>query len=254
MLYRFSGGPDGAYPQHGDLTFDQAGNIYGTTSNGGQPSCDCGVVFELSRSGAGWTESVLYTPGSPPYSGVIFDGTGNLYGTTLNYVYELTPTQSGWTQTTLHTFGGQGDGALAYGGLVFDQQGNVYGTTETNSSNNGGTVYELQQSGGNWTETVLRSVAIGPTDTPTMDASGDLYATLGGLNGPNFGAVFKLTPGGNGWTFTDLFDFTGAPFTDGFSPVGGVVLDSAGNLYGTTFEGGDENCGEGCGVVWEITP
>jgi len=253
VLYRFTGGRDGAYPQYGDLAFDAAGNIYGTTSNGG---IGAGVVFEISRSGAGWTESVLYafSGGDGPYSGVIFDSAGNLYGTTLGTVYELTPSGSGWTETTLHTFGGEGDGAQAYGGLIFDQQGNLYGTTFNDGENNAGTVYELQQSGGHWTQTVLKFVAIGPTDTPTMDASGDLYATLGGLNSPNFGAVFELSPGGNGWTFTDLFDFTGAPFADGFSPIGGVVLDSGRNVYGTTFLGGDMNCGEGCGVVWEITP
>jgi uncharacterized repeat protein (TIGR03803 family) len=254
VLYRFTGGSDGAHPQYGDLAFDADGNIYGTTSNSDNR---CGVVFKLSRSGGGWTESVLYSfggaSGCNPYSGVIFDSAGNLYGTTLSTVYELSPSGSGWTETTLHTFEGQDDGTEAYGGLIFDQQGNLYGTTFNDGQDNAGTVYELQPSGGNWTETVLRYVEPGPTDTPTLDGAGNLYATLGG-DGPSFGEVFRLTRGSNGWTYRDLFDFSGGQFTDGFTPFGGAVLDTSGNLYGTTSQGGDENCGEGCGVVWEITP
>ncbi len=263
VLYRFTGGSDAAYPGYGDLTFDAAGNIYGTTTSGGTGECrgygpGCGVVFKLSRSGGGWTESVLHalnglTDGAYPFSGVIFDSAGNLYGTTLGNVYELAHSGSVWTETVLYTFRGQGDGTLAYGGLIFDQQGNLYGTTYEGGGPNGGSaVYELQHAGGNWTYQLLAALGTGATDTPTMDASGNLYGTIGGEFGPNFGLVFKLSPGSNGWTYTYLFDFGGAPFGDGFSPVGGVVLDASGNLYGTTFEGGDPNCGEGCGVVWEV--
>lgn len=251
VLYRFAGGSDGAYPGYGDLTFDAAGNIYGTTSAGGGGCGNegCGTVFELSRSGSGWTESVLYsfaggTAGSEPYFGVIFDGFGNLIGTTTvsAAIYELTPSASGWTETTLHNFSGGDSG----NGLV-DRQGTLYGTTLN------GTVYELVLNGGRWNYELLYA-GIEPAlyATPAFDASGNLYGTAGG--GVNFGVVFELTPGSNGWTYTDLFDFSGEQFSDGFAPVGGVVLDNSGNLYGTTELGGDENCGEGCGVVWEITP
>lgn len=261
VLYRFTGGSDGAYPQFGDLNFDATGNIYGTTSNGGSSNCNqgCGVVFKLSRSGSGWTESVLHaftgTDGVNPYAGVIFDGAGNLYGTTLTTVYELMPSGSGWTETTQYTFRGQGDGETAYGGLIFDQQGNLYGTTYEGGGQNGGsTVYELQHTVGRWTHEVLAVTGAGATDTPTMDAMGHLYATYGGPFFANFGSIFEVSPGNGGWTYTDLFDFGGNRLEDGFGPAGGVVLDASGNLYGTTFDGGDENCGEGCGVVWELTP
>jgi uncharacterized repeat protein (TIGR03803 family) len=152
----------------------------------------------------------------------------------------------------LYNFGESGTGANPFGGLIFDTQGNLYGTTSDGGGNDGsGTVFELQPSGGNWTYQVLAYAGDGPTDTPTMDTSGNLYGTVG-LD--NFGNVFKLTPGRDGWTYTDLFDFSAGNFADGFSPVGGVVLDADGNIYGTTALGGSESCGEGCGIVWEITP
>ncbi len=271
VLYRFTGGTDGRYPQYGDLTFDAAGNLYGTTAYGGDPSCNrsgggCGVVFELSRSGGGWTESVLYAfPGAPesgaePFSGVTFDSAGNLFGTTFlvdSTVYELSPSGSGWTQTILHTLSGD-DGAYPIGGVAFDQQGNLYGTTDY-GGNGIGTVFQLQPANGNWNFNLLYNwgggPGPGPTDTPTLDAAGNVYGTTsGGITG--FGGVFKLTPGANGWTYTDLYDFGDPHLSDGFTPLGGVVLDGNGNLYGTTSEGGNFNppCGEGCGVVWEMTP
>jgi len=270
VLYRFTGGADGE-PIYGDLTFDAAGNIYGTASGGGG-GCSlyggCGVVFKLSRSGGGWIENVLYRfvdgIGQTPTSGVIFDSAGNLYGTLLyggthgrGTVYELTPSGPGWKQTTLYSFGAAPDGGNPYGGLVFDQQGNLYGTTFDGGAGNGGTVYQLQPMGGNWTYTTLYSLPEnqGAYDGPTMDSSGNLYATtVGGGNG--LGNVFELSPGANGWIPTDLHDFSFQHLEQGYFPVGGVVLDAHGNLYGTTASGGNmgPGCGEGCGVVWEITP
>ncbi len=252
VLYRFTGGTDGGEPGYGDLAFDAAGNIYGTTSYGGT-GCHayggCGVVFELSRSGGNWTESVLYrftggSDGFSPFSGVTFDRAGNLYGTTTlggsgegGTVYRLVPSSSGWTETTLHSFGASGDGALPYGGLIIDKQGNLYGTTFYN-----GVVYELQSLGGNWTYNILYVLGDqGPYDAPTMDAAGNLYGTTFG--GGFVGSVFELTPGAQGWTYTDLHDFNGR---DGIEPVGGVVLDATGNIYGTT--------SYDFGEVWELTP
>lgn len=268
VLYRFLGGSDGANPQYGDLTFDAAGNIYGTTSSGGggcTAYAGCGVVFKLTSSGGQWTESVLYAfengNGQTPFSGVIFDSAGNLYGTALyggtqdqGTVYELTQSGSGWTETTLHNFGPAPDGANPFGGLAIDQHGNLYGTTSDGGTGSSGTVYELQPAGGNWIYITLYSFSGfgGSRDTPTLDASGNLYATVydGGDNG--FGNVFKVSPGPGGRTYTDLHDFN---FTEGYSPLGGVVLDSNGNLYGTTqLGGGIPSCGIGCGVIWEITP
>ena len=139
-----------------------------------------------------------------------------------------------------------------YGGIAFDQQGNLYGTTFTGAGG-GGTVYELQPTGGSWTHNTIYSLAgfQGPFDSPTLDASGNLYATSTG-GGTGLGNIFELSPGAGGWTYTDLFDFQDP--SQGAFPQGTVVLDGNGNLYGTTFDGGQYSCGAGCGVVWEITP
>jgi uncharacterized repeat protein (TIGR03803 family) len=220
-------------------------------------------TFQLSKSGEGWTESVLYafSEGKArdfPVSGVTFDSAGNLYGTLSSggahgqgSVYELTPSASGWTQTTLHSFGQGEDGGDPFASLTVDQQGNLYGTTSDN-----GSVYELRRSGGNWSYRVLQGVPLGPYDAPTFDAF-IISMRRRQVRAP-ISATFSSWPrGAGGWTYTDLYDFfSSGNFNDGFFPLGGVVLDSNGNLYGTSFEGGSMNppCGEGCGVVWEITP
>jgi hypothetical protein len=270
VLYRFAGGAFGANPGYGDLAFDAAGNIYGTTMFGGgeggncDPYNNCGVVFKLSRSGESWAESVLYSfsqtgnEGSIPEAGVILDSAGNLYGTTLlggaeagGTAYQMSQSGSGWTLTVLHNFGGMNDGDQPFGGLILDQHGNLYGTTIFGPSNQtGGTVFELQPSGGSWTYSIIMSIpgsdsTIGPEDALTMDAAGNLYAT-NYSSSRGYGSVFKLTPSGGSWIYTDLHDFNG---NDGAYPSGSVVLDAHGNLYGTT-----SNFEDGWGEIWEITP
>ncbi|MGA2905233.1 MAG: choice-of-anchor tandem repeat GloVer-containing protein [Candidatus Korobacteraceae bacterium] len=152
VIYRFQGGSDGANPGFGDLVFDASGNIYGTTQNGG--ALGEGTVFELTPSGSGWTENVLYTfgggsDGAYPEAGVVLGSAGNLYGTTLmggygyGTVFELTPSASGWTETILHNFQGGSDGSYPMGGVT---QGIYYGTVGTTSqagTNGGGTVFVL---------------------------------------------------------------------------------------------------------------
>ncbi len=271
VLYSFTGGDDGRYPEYGDLVFDQAGNLYGTTVAGG--SHGAGVVYELTPSGGGWTESVLYNfaggtnDGGVPYSGVIFDKAGNLYGTTtvggvghnLGTVYQLTPSGSGWTEKILYSFQGGNDGYDPYGGLIFDSSGNLYGTTSIGGQpGSDGTVFMLAPSNGNWNFTLLWSLTGiynygGPYSSLTMDAAGNLYGTTYTDGLYNHGSVFKLTPSGGGWTYTDLHDFCsegGSGCTDGDYPIGGVALDASGNLYGTAYGAGKY----GGGVVWEITP
>jgi uncharacterized repeat protein (TIGR03803 family) len=257
VLYRFQGGSDGLSPQYGDLAFDSAGNVYGTTIGGGLDSCDgstCGVVFKLTRSGSSWTESVLYpftggNDGGNPFSGVIFDGSGNLYGSAyeggdlgLGTVYELSPAGSGWTQKTLTDFSEGVGSPLA--GLTFDSHGNLFGTGFV-----GGTVYELQPSGGNWNFSQLEyfNGFDGPFGSLTFDGAGNIYGTNATGGAFDQGFVFKLTPSGGGWNFTDLYDFTDG--NDGGFPISNVVLDSSGNLYGTAYFGTD-----GEGVIWQITP
>lgn len=255
VIHSFAGGEDGSQPQYGDLVFDAAGNVYGTTSAGGAGSC--GTVFKLSRSGGSWTESILYslnaaTDGCVPYAGVTLDSAGNLYGTTTQggsadggTVFKLTHSGSSWTASTLYSFGAPGDGSSPYGGVAINPQGNLYGTTFVGGSGNGGIVYELQPFEGGWTYTVLYAFdqIQGPFDTPTLDAAGNLYATTFGGGRYSLGNVFKLTPGAHGWTYTNIHDFNGR---DGIEPIGGVSLDSSGNLYGTTFYD--------FGEVFKITP
>ncbi len=143
VLYNFGYFPDAAGPT-GTLTFDQAGNIYGTALSGPNGA---GSVYELTRSGNGWTEEVLYGfRGAEPFGGVIFDHAGNLYGTTSlgtgngGTVFQLVPGSGGWTQHTLYNFHAQGDGYDPRGGLIFDREGNLYGTTYSGGVGDGGTV------------------------------------------------------------------------------------------------------------------
>lgn len=273
VLYRFTGPMDGSGPGLGDLAFDQAGNIYGTTSDGG--SYGYGSVYELTPSNGSWTETILYSftggeDGSQPKSGVILDQAGNVYGTTLyggagarGTVFQLTHSGSGWTEKVLHSFGSSGSGP--YGGLIFDQAGNLYGTTQTEDMGQGnGTVFMLSPSGGDWTLTTLYSFPSGftyPYARLTMDAAGNLYGTTSYFFGyANYfgsqggeGSVFKLAFSNGSWTYVDLHEFTGR--SDGGGPFGGIALDTEGNLYGTATAGGTVlYCSGGCGVVWKITP
>ncbi len=263
VLYEFAGDADGANPAYGDLVLDQAGNIYGTTFYGGINAQ--GVVFELTPSGSGWTETPIYTftgadDGANPYSGLIFDSAGNLYGTTnvagangYGTVFQLTHSGSGWAENTLYAFHPASSGGSPYGGLAFDTSGNLYGGTSSGGTGSGGTIYELTTSGDGYTFSLLYSLSgsqyqPGPYDSLTLDAAGNLYGTTQKDGAHGMGSVFKLTRSGGGWLYTSLHDFTGG--SDGANPVGGVILDASGNLYGTAKAGG----ASGNGVVWEITP
>ncbi len=238
LIYTFPGQPNGAGPTS-TLIADAAGNLYGTTVEGGtSENCiwsggandGCGAIFELSpRSGGGWTESVLYSfqdgsDGGVPYGGLVMDAAGNLYGAAAvggsgfedfpGTIYELSPpvgSGGSWTFTKLYTFQSSSstDGSNPYGTLIFDHAGNLYGTTVGGGTSNEGTVFELSPPaapGGSWTETVLHS-------------------------------------------------FSGA---DGWGPMAGLYMDGAGNLYGTTIQGGNftaDFCQEsGCGVAFKLSP
>jgi uncharacterized repeat protein (TIGR03803 family) len=266
VLHDFNGS-DGAWPQTG-LIFDPAGNLYGTASSGGGHGH--GTVFELMPGSNGkWTAKVLYafqsngTDGGAPLAGVIFDASGNLYGTTseggIRYngcgargcgtVFELTPGANGiWTEMILSSFQANGRGRNPAGGVIFDAAGNLYGTTYAPTAN----VFELMPgSGGTWTEKVLYEVGGYPSGGLVFDGAGNLYGTTGA-----FGTAFELQPGANGqWTERILHTFKDNSRT-GSDPQSDLILDSAGNLYGTTYEGGNLNdCqGNGCGVVFELTP
>jgi hypothetical protein len=261
VLYSFQGLPDGATPV-GGMVFDEQGNLYGATSNGGSSSClgpgQCGTVFELTppaTQGGPWTETVLYVfkgrtynDGATPEGGLITDAAGNLYGTTAydgtgsckllgsivgcGTVYELSPpAQPGgaWTETVLYSFQGGDDGYAPLGDLVFDGAGNLYGATKFG----GGKGINCN----------------------------DLYGYCG--------TIFELSPAkasvSGEWREKILHSFggiaAGSAMGDGAEPNGALVFDRSGNVYGTTYFGGNGAglCnggvgGTGCGTVFELTP
>jgi uncharacterized repeat protein (TIGR03803 family) len=248
-IYRFTGGNDGLYPIYGNIIFDHSGNIY-STAYASENLSGCGLVYKLTPLGVRWHQSVLYgfNNDCDPSGGVIFDSRGNLYGTTAAIeggVYELM--QPNWTHSIIGAAGG------ASAGLIFDSVGNLYGATQSGGPHGGGTVFELVQSGGGWTYELLYGLtgtgAGGPCCRLTMDAAGSLYGTTeaDGVNG--WGSVFKLTHSAGGWSYTSLHDFS-ACGSDGCLPYGDVILDGAGNIYGTTATGGAFDHG----VVFEIKP
>ena len=264
VLYSFRGGSDGVAPALGNVIFDSAGNLYGTTLFGGTYSA--GMAFELTSSGSGWTETHLYSftggsDGGYPYAGLIFDQAGNLYGTTsgggaygAGTVFELTPSGSGWTENTLYSFTGGGDGGYPYAGLLFDQAGVLYGATISGGQAGGGTVFKLRPSNGAWTYSLVYSFKgpggayCGPTGDLVMDGAANLYGATQCDGAQGEGSVFKLTPSGGSWTYSSLHDFANG--SDGGNPVGRLILDASGNLYGTASRAD----GKGQGVVFEITP
>ncbi len=266
VLYRFSGS-DGANPA-GEVVFDQAGSLYGTTVYGGTGSCTdgCGVVYKLTPSSGGWTESVIHNfvagdDGALPSAGLIFDAAGNLYGTAAEggsggagILYELTPSNGGWTETILHNFQGS-DGSFPPSTLIADRSGNLYGVTNLGGSAGGGTAFELSNPG-NWTYAVLYNFAAnsGPYGSLIFDTAGNLYGTTSNGGANKIGTVFKLSPSDGGWTETVLHTFAGIP--DGAFPYSSVTFDANGNLYGTASAGGGflQICVNGCGTVFEITP
>jgi uncharacterized repeat protein (TIGR03803 family) len=266
-LYGFTGDSD-AQPR-GDLFIDAAGNIYGTALGSG--SFSAGEVFKLSPAAGGqWTESAIHIfggagDGAAPRSGLITDGVGNLYGTTeqggvngLGTVYQLSPNTDGsWTETVLYSFGGNtSDGSTPQAGVIIDAAGSLYGTTMAGGTFGWGTVFELSPSSGSWTETILYSFT-GHTDQahPTaplwMDAGGNLYGTTSGnaIHSAGVGTVFELVHNSDGsWTEKNLHIFQNN--ADGAYPgSGGLVPDRAGNLYGTTHDGGSAFGG----VIFKMT-
>jgi uncharacterized repeat protein (TIGR03803 family) len=269
-LYKFTGGLDGNTPA-GDLIFDAAGNLYGTTALGGN---GYGVVFKLAPTASGrWRQTVLYrfkggNDGEHPVAGLVFDTAGNLYGTTagngptnLGTVFRLASNPDGsWTEKVLHRFRGGKDGGHPLGGMILDASGNFYGTTFVGGNGapgGGGTVFELaRKPGGGWKEKVIYSFkwnsdGLWPAAGLVRDSRGNLYGTtdFGGIG--DHGAVFKLRPTADGsWQEEVIYSFQGAP--DGSQPVASLIFDQAGKLYGTTQWGG--TISPNSGVVFQLTP
>lgn len=250
QLYDFTGDENGDAP-FGEIAFDAAGNLYGTTYAGGAGG---GAAYQLKPAHGAWTLSVLarFESGIIPYGGAQLDQAGNVYLTTdmTALIYQLVPSGSSWILNLLHEF----DGDMQYdqlAGVIVGPGGNLYGGTNTASP----VVFQLNPSDGGWSYNTLYSfTGTGLSANLVMDSAGNLYGTTYGAGNGSYGSVFKLTPSAGGWTYTDLHDFTGG--ADGAYPLSSIVIDSAGNLYGTASSGGGNGCslGFGCGVVWEITP
>lgn len=275
VLYNFLGSADGAQP-NGSVVLDRQGNLYGTTYAGGGGSGihKAGTIFSVNSNTG--TETVLHRFGADkkdgkfPIAGLVMDGKGNLYGTTIEggaggsygpglgcirrcgVVFEL---NAAGVETVLYAFRGwkKGDGAVPFSGLILDGKGNLYGTTYAGGAYGQGTVFQVTPAG---KETVLysfRGVPDGafPVGRLVMDAQGNLYGTTSYGGTHDQGTVFELTSSN---VEKKLYNFTGR--ADGASPLDGLVMDSQGNLYGTTFLGGNFNsiCSAGCGVVFKVTP
>jgi uncharacterized repeat protein (TIGR03803 family) len=288
VINTFEGGTHGIAPS-ASLVFDTAGNLYGTTINGGDyKNCPfgCGIAFRLSPvSDGSWTEQRLrwFTGGKDgafPSGPVIFDSQGNLYGTTsaggllsgcggagCGTVYELSPTsnpKAPWKLTLLHVFTGGADGSDPRGPLVFDASGNLYGVTH-GGGNFGtacgplgcGVAFKLTPSSAAWPETILHTFVGTDGSVPNgglvFDGSHHLYGTTSSGGAHNWGEVFKLSTVLD--NVTVLYAFTGG--SDGGVPTSGVIFDNAGNLYGTS-NGGFANGCDGstafCGQVFKLAP
>jgi uncharacterized repeat protein (TIGR03803 family) len=254
---------------------DKLGNLYGEMGRG---QYKYGAIAELAPNSRGWTYTPLYSfcvfqcgysPSAPP----IWDGKGNLFGTTTDggiaqpacwtsfgcgVIFEMTPNGDGtWTYHILHRFASSPtDGQTPYGSLVMDASGNFYGTTEFGGGQGNGTVFKFSFTGAHWEKTVVYDFpdwhdGALPNSTLVFDKAGNLYGIGGGGNqgcGPyTCGVVFKLAPQKNGsWKYSVAHKFSGP---DGNFPIG-VIVDSKGNIFGTTSNGGTYNFG----VAFEITP
>ena len=259
----------------GDLTFDAAGNIYGTTFYGGNyGDCEeegCGTIYQLTQSNGVWSQNIVHvftgeTDGQHPAGGVILDRAGNLYGSVegdpnlgdSGLVFRFIPSGGTWTETILYRFQGYAQGEFPVAGLFFDPSGSLVGATLQGGFYGGGTVYQLSPTGSSWIFDTLHNFDIAGADYPfgplgklVMDSAGNLYGATGTDGAYGYGAVFQLRPSDHGWIYRSLYDFTGG--TDGSFPRN-VVMDASGNLYGITTYGGNDACQAGCGVVFEITP
>lgn len=268
VLYNFTGGTDGGEPYKG-VTVGPDGSLYGTTVTGGGGSCEggCGVVFKVTNAAGTWTQTVVHaflgSDGSGPGSPVAFDRHGNMYGTTptggttygLGVVYQLEPNSTGWSFHVIHEFTGGADGAGGSASRpLLDTAGRLYGVCTTGGANGLGIVYTLGRPRGQWEFTTIYAFKDSPDGGEpygglVFDRFGNLYGSTYYAGTNDAGIVYELTHAQGTWTEQVLYSFTGG--ADGGSPISSLVMDAAGNLYGTTSAGGSASCG--CGVIFKVS-
>jgi uncharacterized repeat protein (TIGR03803 family) len=288
LLYHFKGSSDGENPQAG-VTFDSAGNLYGTTyQGGGINSCTlgCGTAYALKpTTNGGWTESILHSfsnfnRGVEPEAPLLFDTAGHIFGTAPSggngggVIFRLNHVDGVWNYEAAYTFklynakNGSTDGQLPQG-LVMDDAGILYGATggggtcAANPTGGCGTIFKLTpNSGGGWSEQILYNFCsqtincldgAGPLGGLILDSAGNLYGATPAYGAHNGGTVFKVDPSG---VETVLYSFPFKTATDVAYPIGPLLFDAAGNLYGTALDGGttSSSCPQGCGGVFELSP
>jgi uncharacterized repeat protein (TIGR03803 family) len=284
-LYSFAGGSDGTHPL-ARVVFGPNGTLYGTTRQGGNTDdCTggCGTVFNLQPQPTActsalcpWIETMVerFEYLAFPESEVIFDSSGNIYGTTFaggfdaagggngcypdcGGVYELVHSGSGWALDVLYSFHGDSgeDGGGPVGGLIFDNAGNLYGTTSIYGNCDFGTAFELTYSSSGWSEDQLHNFcgpAGNPAATMIADPSGNFFGTMMGSSTEK-GGVFELKYSDGSWMWNSVYTFS----VNNGGSAGALIMDSAGNLYGTTIEGGSNplgQCSNGCGTIFKLTP
>ncbi len=267
-IYTYSVAPNGP------LVRDSSGSLFGVTANGGDSVCQCGEIYELTDSAGVWTETDIHNfvggTGDGQYgnSGLVRDSAGNFYGWTgeggngencnseCGTVFEFTPNSDGtWTENLIYNFTGGRDGENPGGPMAIDAEGNLYGITTSGGVYGYGTAYKLAFSNGTWTETSLFDFTLDASGSSVsqisglaVDFSGDLFAVAPYGGGNQVGIVYELTPTAGYSKYLALHTFTGAG--DGGEPFGGLSIDKAGNLYGTTIYGGTYEYG----TVYRLAP
>jgi len=256
---------------------------FGRTFSYGMKAAVAIVVIAASTSAhAGTNYKVIHNftgsaaSGSFPVGNLVADAAGNFYGVTsqstdtsgycyhtgCGAIFKLSPTPAGgWAATNLHTFTGGLDGDSPQAGLVLDAAGNLFGSTSVGGVDSLGDVFELSPtSSGGWKYSIIYTYnppgtgGEGPEGTMVVDSAGNLYGSTVGGGAEGYGTIFELSPSSSGtWTKTILYSFLES---SGYRPSGALIFDSAGNLYGTTQNGGDLTCGYGigCGTVFELSP
>lgn len=271
VIHTFQGGNDGIVNIGvSGLVLDKAGHLYGVTEMGG--TAGYGTIFELARSGSSWKKTTLYsfaggTDAADPLMGLTWDTAGNLYGATVGggaygcgAVFELKHQKKTWGESVIYNFTGGGDGCWPeFGSVTIPKSGDIYGTTGAGGSSNQGVVYLLKFSNGTWNETTLYDFTGGNDGGQvfagvTLDPAGNIFGAAAYYGTDGYGTVIELAKQKSGWQEKTLQDFTGS---DGGYPYGNIMVDAKGNLYGTTFRGGNLSCNQvqqGCGVVFEMKP